>query len=1041
MKKSFTKFTLALFLLVFSLAPVWVNAQARYAPLATEDFTLTVMNMVQPTDNTLEFDVFLLDTDPGQPFELGSIQLGFLLNSSIYTGGTLSATINNTGSGLNTAQQFSATPSVASTVNGYPGLTLVRLAGRTPPGYGNGTVISSVNPGTLLTHFTFTSTVPFTANSTANFTFTSSAATNPLYGTKLSQYIGTTNTPLVVTPGVNALVPENPVLNPSATQPVAFNVTGGGAYCQGSDGLPVGLSGSEIDVTYTLYKDDVAQIPTVAGSGEAISFGNQLFGTYTVSGTNAGGTTVMTGSAVITETTALPVSVSVETDLNNVCAGTQVTLTATPVNGGNPAYQWYLNGSTTGANQAALTYAPQNNDQVYVVLTSDLACVSGNPATSNTVVLTVNELLPVSVGLVTDANNVCTGTMVTLTANPVNGGEPSYIWYKNGSPAGTNQATYTYTPENNDQVYVVLTSDLACVSGNPATSNTIGFVVNDALIPSVTISASENPVTTGTLVTFTPAPVNGGTPTYEWFINSNPVGNGTTYSYIPENGDQVYVIMTSSLVCVTSASVGSNTIIMTVNPVVPATTTWTGAVNSDWFNPGNWGNGVPGAVTMVTIPGGLVNYPTLDAPATIAGITFNNGGSFIGSEFLTTGSALVKRDIVNADYHFISSPVTNTTFGDVFPLNQTQVWAREYNETTGDWDNLTIADDLTVGKGYSVQMTQPQTALFEGILNNSPVTMTLAKQNPGTDPQRVGWNLLGNPFTSAIDWDLTDHANVDGAVYVWNGSQYVSWNGSIGALSDGIIPAQNGFFAKTITDGVTMNVPLSARVHSSQEFYKSTIADMLEITAEGNSYSDKTFVRFNNMASSDFDSQYDAYKLFGNVNAPQIYSMITNASLSINELPMAGNEVVDLGFSCNTTGIYSITAAGTENFAASVPVILQDVKLNTYQDLKLNPDYSFSYEAGENENRFKLWFQQVTGISNPDSKIMRVYSYDKTVVIENNNGLTGEAGIYDITGRQISSHVITSQSTTQIPVNAACGTYIVKIITASGPVNAKVFIR
>jgi len=1041
MKKSLTKFTLALFLLVFNLTPAWVNAQAWYAPLATEDFTLSVLNMVQPTDHTLEFDVYLLDTDPVQDFELGSIQLGFLLNSAIYTGGTLSATINNTGSGLNAAQQFTAVPSIAATVNGYPGLTLVRLAGRTPPGYGNGTIISAVSPGTLLTHYTITSTVPFTANSTANLTFTSSAATNPLYGTKLSQYIGVTNTPLVVTPGVNAMVLENPVLNPSATQPVAYNVTGGGAYCQGSDGLPVGLSGSEIDVTYTLFKDAVAQVPTVAGSGEAISFGNQLFGTYTVSGTNIGGTTEMTGSAVITETASLPVSVSVVADQNNVCSGTSVTLTATPVNGGTPTYQWYKNAAPAGTNQATYTYTPENNDQVYVVLTSDLGCVSGNPATSNTVVLTVNDLLPVSVGVVTDANNVCAGTEVTLTATPVNGGTPTYQWYKNAAPAGTNQATYTYTPANNDQVYVVLTSDLVCVTGNPATSNTVTMVVTEPLIPSVTITASDNPVTAGTLVTFTPTPVNGGTPTYEWFVNSNPVGNGATYSYIPENGDQVYVIMTSSLVCVTTSSVGSNTIIMTVNPVVPATTTWTGAVDSEWFNPGNWDNGIPGAVSQIFIPGGLPNYPTLLLPTTIAGITINNGGSFIGSEFLTTGTALVKRDIVNSAFHFISSPVASTTFGEVFPLNQTEVWVRQYNETTGDWENLTSADYMSVGKGYTAQMTQPQTALFEGILNSSAVTLTLEKENPGTDPQRVGWNLLGNPFTSAIDWDLTDHANVDGAVYVWDGSQYVSWNGTVGALTEGIIPAQNAFFAKTITDGVTMNVPLTARVHSSEGFYKTTISDMLEITTQGNGYADKTFVHFNNEASADFDNQFDAYKLFGNENAPQLYNMITGASLSINELPMAGNEVVDLGFKCNTTGIYTITAEGTENFATNVPVILQDVKLNVYQDLKTNPVYPFSYLTEDDENRFKLWFQEVTAVNAPDLNYLRVYSFGKNVVIENNGGLTGEAGIYDITGRQISSHVLTSQSTTQIPVDAACGTYIVKIITANGPVNAKVFIR
>jgi hypothetical protein len=656
-------------------------------------------------------------------------------------------------------------------------------------------------------------------------------------------------------------------------------------------------------------------------------------------------------------------------------------------------------------------------------------------------VITETGTLPVSVGLVTDANNVCAGTEVTLTATPTNGGNPAYQWYKNGNPAGTNQATYTYTPVNNDQVYVVLTSDLACVSGNPATSNTVVLSVNAQLTPAVSIVASENPVTAGTLVTFTPTPVNGGTPSYQWYVNGSPVGNDATYAYVPANGDQVYVVLTTSLTCVTSPTATSNTITMIVNPVVPATTSWTGAVDSEWFNPGNWGNGIPGAVTQVIIPGGLPHYPTLLLPTTIAGITINSGGSFIGSEFLTTGTALVKRDIVNPAFHFISSPVASTTFGDVFPLNQTQVWARQYNETTGDWDNLTIADYMSVGKGYTVQMNQPQTALFEGTLNSSPVTMTLAKQNPGTDPQRVGWNLLGNPFTSAIDWDLTNHANVDGAVYVWNGSQYVSWNGSVGALTDGIIPAQNAFFAKTLTDGVTMNIPLTARVHSATGFYKTAIADLLELTAEGNNHTDKTFVRFNDQASAGFDSQYDAYKLFGNENAPQLYSMITNTNLSINEIPMAGNETVDLGFKCNTTGIYTITAAGTENFGTGVPVILHDVKLNVYQNLKLNPVYSFSYEAGETENRFKLWFQQVTAVNTHDINHLRVYSFGKTVVIQNNNGITGQVAIYDMTGRLLSTRLLHGETSSQIQMDVAGGTFLVRILTGEGLANTKVFIR
>ena len=81
--------------------------------------------------------------------------------------------------------------------------------------------------------------------------------------------------------------------------PTAFSVTGTGSYFPGGLGLPVGLADSETGVTYTLFKDDVAQVPTIPGTGEPLTFGDQLSGVYTVSGTNETGTTLMTGNATI----------------------------------------------------------------------------------------------------------------------------------------------------------------------------------------------------------------------------------------------------------------------------------------------------------------------------------------------------------------------------------------------------------------------------------------------------------------------------------------------------------------------------------------------------------------------------------------------------------------------------------------------------------------------------------------------------------------------------------------------------------------------
>src|SRR5207342_671535 len=124
-----------------------------------------------------------------------------------------------------------------------------------------------------------------------------------------------------------------------------------------------------------------------------------------------------------------------------------------------------------------------DGDIVTVVLTSNSACATGNPATSNPIATTVNANQPVSVSIASsDADNtICAGTSVTFTATPTNGGStPSYQWKLNGNNVGTDQATYTTTTlADGDVVTVVLTSNITpCATGNLATSNAITTTVN-----------------------------------------------------------------------------------------------------------------------------------------------------------------------------------------------------------------------------------------------------------------------------------------------------------------------------------------------------------------------------------------------------------------------------------------------------------------------------------------------------------------------------------------------------------------------------------
>jgi len=399
-RKNATQFGKGLLLVLCILYSALTNAKgtqtvfkARYAPLAVTDYLLTLQNITQPTDRTIEFDVYLLDTDPTQNFELSSAQLGIMFNSGITTG-TLTVIMNNTGSGLAaTAQEFPSTQ-ILSAVNGYPNQGILKVSGKAAA-IGAGAIIlktgNLINPlGTYLSHFTIVSSTPWVPNTTANLTFNSDLVIPPLYATRVNAVIATVATQLSVTPGVTAVVTSNAVLNPT---PTAVAVTGTGSYCQNSGGLPVGLAGSETGATYTLYNiNNIAVGTPVAGTGAAITFGNQLAGTYTVKGTNVNGTTVMTGSAVLTETLSVAATVSIAASQNPVNANIAVTFTATPTGEGTtPTYQWYSGANPVGTNSNIYTdNAPTNGEVITVVMTSNAPCVTGSPVTSNAVTMSVS---------------------------------------------------------------------------------------------------------------------------------------------------------------------------------------------------------------------------------------------------------------------------------------------------------------------------------------------------------------------------------------------------------------------------------------------------------------------------------------------------------------------------------------------------------------------------------------------------------------------------------------------------------------------------
>ncbi len=100
-----------------------------------------------------------------------------------------------------------------------------------------------------------------------------------------------------------------------------FNVTGGGGYCLGGEGVQVGLDSSQTGILYQLKKDGSDVGNPIVGNGNPFSFGEQTeAGTYTVLASDTVNNCVlmMNGNAIIT---ILPLPTATITGTTSLCAG------------------------------------------------------------------------------------------------------------------------------------------------------------------------------------------------------------------------------------------------------------------------------------------------------------------------------------------------------------------------------------------------------------------------------------------------------------------------------------------------------------------------------------------------------------------------------------------------------------------------------------------------------------------------------------------------------------------------------------------------
>ncbi len=380
-------------------------------------------------------------------------------------------------------------------------------------------------------------------------------------------------------------------------------------------------------------------------------------------------------------------------------------------------------------------------------------------------------------------------------------------------------------------------------------------------------------------------------------------------------------------------------------------------------------------------------------------ITIEDGGSLVQkNDFAINGGILNVKRFTTAmsryDYTYWSSPVQSQTLFNLTPFTLSDKFF-QYDSSVGGWQNIPGTTTMLPGKGYIARA--PQTfdivattpyldGVFIGITNNGVIQ---------PDIFTGAWNLLGNPYPSAIDATsfVTNAANlgkVGGTLYFWTHNSpltnyvydeddYAAYNATGGmgtkapnlgvnnSIPNGSIASGQGFMVRgTATGKATFNNSMR-RTGSNNQFFRTSNLEAaiteepivleksriwLDISNDQGAFK-QTLIGYVEGATNAYDNAFDGELLGGNTIS--IYSVLDEKLLSIQgrALPFDDGDKVPLGYKSEIDGAFSIHIEATDGLFGDQNIYLEDKELNIVHDLKVAP-YYFQTMTGTYNERFEL---------------------------------------------------------------------------------------
>lgn len=442
-----------------------------------------------------------------------------------------------------------------------------------------------------------------------------------------------------------------------------------------------------------------------------------------------------------------------------------------------------------------------------------------------------------------------------------------------------------------------------------------------------------------------------------------------------------------------------------------------------------------------------------------------NIGTFVdkGTGTLTVATATTQQFLTRGRNWYVSSPVANAP-ASIF---STAASVESYNEPTASWV-VENGNTLSPMKGYiAVSPTVNGVVTFTGTLNNGNQSINLTRS---VSKSKEGFNLVGNPYPSYLDWSLASSANTGVMTTIWyrtktaqNTYTFDTYNASGNThTSNGanpvskLIPPMQGFWVR-VNEGVpsvTLSFNNTMRSHGdiTSNILKAPSSiqseqKILRLKVSNRTNSDEAIVLFNPNASDGFDG-FDSPKMTNaNPVVPEIYTLADNEHVVINGFSTVYyNTEIPLGFTTGEANTFSIQVTEMNNFDDGTVVILKDNEKMTDQEqiLSLDKPYDFTSDIFSSANRFSLIFRttSITTGTNEELANQRILinkNGNNQITVNCLSGLNanGFVSVYNAQGKLLVTKPLTNRiSVLEAPVYA--GIYLVKVINGAKCVSEKI---